>query len=100
MSKHTPAPWQYAFEGGTVAFIVEADGTTIAKISTTENSTAHRSLPSNARLIASAPELLEALKDLLRDLDTVDSYALNETILPIWEDIDRAKAIIAKAEGA
>jgi hypothetical protein len=47
-----------------------------------------------------APELLEALKDLLRDLDTVDSYALNETVLPIWEDIDRAKAIIAKAEGA
>jgi hypothetical protein len=33
MDKHTPAPWQYSFEGGTVAFIVEADGTTVAKLS-------------------------------------------------------------------
>jgi hypothetical protein len=44
--------------------------------------------------------LLDVLKDLLCDLDTVDSHALNETVLPIWEDIERAKAIIAKAEGA
>jgi len=58
------------------------------------------STPENVRLMVHAPELLEALKDLLRDLDTVDSYALNETVLPIWEDIARAKAIIAKAEGA
>jgi hypothetical protein len=62
MNKHTPGPWQYAFEGGTAAFIMEGDGTTVAKISTTENSTAHRNLPANARLIAAAPDLLEALK--------------------------------------
>jgi len=54
----------------------------------------------NARLIASAPELLDVLKDLIYDLETVDSFALNETVRPIWEDIDRAKAIIAKVEGA
>jgi hypothetical protein len=59
---HTPGPWQYAFEGGTVAFITEADGTTVAKLSATENTTAHSALPSNARLIAAAPELLAALQ--------------------------------------
>jgi len=32
--KHTEGPWQYSFESGTVAFIVEQDGTTIAKLST------------------------------------------------------------------
>lgn len=57
-TKHTPGPWQYAFEGGTVAFIVEADGTTIGKISTLENSTAHERLAANASLIAAAPLLL------------------------------------------
>ena len=61
MSKHTPGPWQYAFEGGTVAFITEADGTTVCKLSTLENSTAHSRLAANARLIAAAPALLEAL---------------------------------------
>ena len=45
-------------------------------------------------------ELLEALKDLIYDLDTVDSHCLNETVRPIWEDIERAKAIITPPEGA
>lgn len=61
-AKHTPGPWQYAFEGGTVAFIVESDLTTVAKLSVTENTTAHAALPANSRLIAAAPELLEALQ--------------------------------------
>ena len=62
MSKHTPGPWQYVFEGGTTAFITEADGSTIICIRTTENTTAHKNLAANARLIAAAPDLLEALK--------------------------------------
>ena len=57
MSKHTPGPWQYAFEGGTTAFIVEADGSTIFCLRTTENTTAHKNLAANARLIAAAPTL-------------------------------------------
>ena len=63
-TKHTPGPWQYAFEGGTVAFIVEADGTTVVKLSATENSTAHSHLAANARLIAAAPEMLKALHSI------------------------------------
>lgn len=97
MSKHTPGPWQYSFEGGTVAFILESDGATVAKISVTENSTAHSTLAANARLIAAAPELLAALKDC------VFWYANRDDELWPFEkqppEIQRAMAAIAKAEG-
>lgn len=63
--KHTPGPLQYAFEGGTVAFILESDGTTVAKLSVTENTTAHSALAANARLFSAAPEMLEALHHIL-----------------------------------
>lgn len=68
-AKHTPGPWQYAFEGGTVAFIVESDGTTVAKLSVTENTTAHAALPANSRLIAAAPDMLEALQSCAARFD-------------------------------
>ena len=64
-TKHTPGPLQYAFEGGTVAFILESDGTVVAKLSVTENTTSHRALAANARLIAAAPDLLEALREIM-----------------------------------
>ena len=59
---HTPGPWRYAHDGGTTAYIVESDGTSVAKLSVTENSTAHSGLEANARLMAAAPDLLEALQ--------------------------------------
>lgn len=59
-TKHTPGPLQYCFEGGTVAFIVEPDGTVVAKLSVTMNSTGHSALVANTRLFAAAPDLLEA----------------------------------------
>ena len=105
MSKHTPGPWTLG--KGTVRVRTEENeqGHTrlVAECYTTNQGIRYpydfEEREANARLIASAPELLDVLKDLLYDLDTVDSHALNETVLPIWEDIDRAKAIIAKAEG-
>lgn len=65
MEKHTPGPWQYSFEGGTTAFITEADGSTIMCIRTIENSTGHRNLPANVQLIVASTDLLEALEDAL-----------------------------------
>ena len=84
-TKHTPGPWQYAFEGGTVAFIVEADGTTVVKLSATENSTAHSHLAANARLIAAAPEMLNALETVNRYLqacieDNEDAWIIREAM--------------------
>ena len=87
-TKHTSGPLQYAFEGGTVAFILESDGTAVAKLSVTENTTAHRALAENARLFSAAPDLLEALKRCKFD-------SLNMTL----EDREFCRAAIAKAVG-
>lgn len=87
-TKHTPGPLQYAFEGGTVAFLLESDGTTVAKLSVTENTTAHSALAENARLFSAAPDLLEALK-------RCKFYSLNMTL----EDREFCRATIAKATG-
>lgn len=84
------SPWQYAFEGGTTAFIVEGDGTTVAKLSVTENSTAHLSLAKNARLMASAPELLEALEGLLKGISGDADAAML---------VAKARAAVARALG-
>ena len=64
MSTYQEGSWQYAFEGGTVAFITQEDGTTVAKVSVTENTTAHSALPHNIRLMAAAPRLLAALHSI------------------------------------
>ena len=65
MTKHTPGAWLYQFEGGTTAFIVESDGTTVAALRVTENSTAHSRFAHNVRLMSAAPELLEALHHIM-----------------------------------
>lgn len=94
--KHTPGPWQYVFEGGTVAFIVEADGATIAKLSVTENSTAHSALPANARLIAASPDLLKALKEVIYHAAPICECAYGPDMGAAF---DQARAAIAKATG-
>ena len=65
-------PWMYAFEGGTAAYIVERDGTTVARLSVVENSTGHRELAKNARLMAAAPDMLNALQAALAAFEEMD----------------------------
>ena len=92
MSKHTPGPWTPEFgeayrvraqqDGGQVAIMMNLKGQHgMAGRRTGEE------VAANARLIAAAPDLLEALK----------------TMLAIWEDgsdaADKARAAIAKAGG-
>lgn len=85
---HTPGPWKYSLNvGPTKALIVEADGSTIVEI---RLHTYDRRFESNARLIAAAPELLDALKALC---DAVD----NGKEKNIWPAMDKARAAIAKA---
>ncbi len=89
MTQHTPGPWKLNpamdFSGTWDAWLGK-DGVTIAHIQS------HKSkelTTANARLIAAAPELLEALKGLCEPADpATDSRR--------WE---AAKAAIAKAEG-
>lgn len=102
--KHTPGPWKYVGRAKAVrhSFAVEAGAWTF-----------YAGSEANARLIAAAPELLEALKrldiwahrghhiEISRELGDVyyqihlagGPLAVNNRL---WEE---AEAIIAKAEG-
>jgi hypothetical protein len=85
MSKHTPGPWIVARDmRGTgnmlVDGVVNAEGRGIANCGTNGEG--------NARLIAAAPDLLEALESLLNDQRDASLPALV-----------RARAAIAKARG-
>lgn len=107
MSKHTPGPWQYVFEGGTTAFITESDGSTIICIRTTENTTAHKNLAANVSLIAAAPDLLvyalcEDARSRGEDIaETVlKRHGFNPKAESAQDFVDRIRrAAIAKAEG-
>ena len=101
MSKHTPGPWLrdgrtvYALQHGGwrkgEELLVNRFFTHIQRVPDCTDEEAE----ANARLIAAAPELLEALKDLVR---RYDPYAMTgptegERVLA------QAEAAIAKAEG-
>jgi len=84
VSAHTPGPWEVTPRGN-----VATQSAVIAKLPTGQPSR-----EANARLIAAAPELLEALKRLLSA-----GMGRRLNVVECGEEIDRAKAAIAKAEG-
>lgn len=93
-SKHTPGPWEYReiapYDDG--LGYVSADGNDIIHAGVSDLPAGENR--ANAHLIAAAPELLEAvhnLMDILRDYDAIDNLDVR---------IREARAAIAKAEGA
>ena len=91
MSTHTPAPWYVLAEGITDAAIgyraiIDSDGYTVCNCSPMGEA--------NARLIAAAPDLLNALDGLLDYLREYD--ADYPEAAPIF---GKARAAIAKATG-
>lgn len=96
--KHTQGPW-----GRNIApawkypIIFAGQNTHVAKLITNELPESEQE--ANARLIASAPDLLEALKGLMqRAVKDAEKYAQNGNE-PIWAYISDASDAIAKAEG-
>ena len=88
--KHTPGPWRIGDAGKTI-FGPKVEGllpVTVARVAGGSIATGH--LP-NARLIAAAPELLEALKRCVSILE--DEYPSTDCRYPHTE-----RAIIAKLE--
>jgi hypothetical protein len=85
MSKHTPGPWAYAWAGG-IALVFQKGEATIASIPYDDDNEIPQ-VEANARLIAAVPDLLEALKGVLRVADRA-------TV-----EFDAARAAIAKATG-
>jgi hypothetical protein len=87
-TKHTPGPWEARRRSLIIGAVYEVWAYIPESIPITEVSNG-----ANARLIAAAPELLEALKDLLFFCEEMDPKAA-------WlEPWNKAKAAIAKAEG-
>lgn len=108
-AKHTSGPWKIGDQYGPVMDEIQAaDGKTIAAVWTHRGRSPMRSPThrreanpveewvANARLIAAAPDLLEALEDWMRVVDVKDcSLYCEETQLRI----KKAVAAIAKAKG-
>ena len=93
MSKHTPGPWKLSVDGCNAennrANVIEgADGSLIVYGNAND---------SDARLIAAAPELLEALIGLLSDIEEYQSINLLGGSSNHWQIT--AHAAIAKATG-
>lgn len=105
-AQHTPGPWRFDGQAGaTLAFakkhdtalMVRARGATVAEVIPHGTAT-----EPNARLIAAAPELLEALKACLESFSQAHAHrklkaASDGSIICAC---DLARAAIAKATGA
>ncbi len=88
MTKHTAAPWHVGMPPPNGEQAIGAQNGMMVAVATTGVGMKEETL-ANARLIAAAPELLEALKDLL-DKVSIDDW--NEKVYY------QAQAAIAKAE--
>jgi len=89
MSKHTPGPWTFGHWGDDFWVSPDSSGLTqkVARV-TWGMGEEREEGRENARLVAAAPELLAALKGVLRVADRKT------------DEFDAARAAIAKAEGA
>jgi len=81
---HTPGPWSYNEAGLPSLSLYGSDNKGLWHMSRTDAEN-----KANCLLIAAAPELLEALQDMLRLADAEG-----------WEGFPKARAAIAKATGA
>lgn len=95
MSKHTPGPWRamgvmVEHPNGSVADICSCN---LADFGQHNYMRSYEEMCADARLIAAAPELLEAL----RALDMLFSPVVSDSTQAYW--IDKARAAIAKATG-
>lgn len=90
---HTPSPWMFSFESidPEWAVLTTCGGAVIANVNADKKQLA------NARLIAAAPDLLEALTDLFDA--GMESVLMGDGKHDQIEAIKKAIAAIAKATG-
>lgn len=86
--KHTPGPWTAIDSIVVTTFETHGFATWLANCAVGGESLDQKL--ANARLVATAPELLTALQETL---------ALLETFSPQGAAVDKARAVIAKATG-
>lgn len=99
---HTPGPWKVVNRGHSPSAWIIGNGFYLAEMQ--NDAKANEQVNADARLIAAAPELLAALKDLARVVSHIQDTPLADKLkyVPISaykEAYDVAKQAIAKAEG-
>lgn len=93
MTAHTPGPWKYDPAGyGNIRPVTET-GKNICNFTRCHTSKELDEAVANARLIAAAPELLAALREMVAGF----GFAVNNGVAA--KLIERAQAAIAKVEG-
>lgn len=97
MSRNTPGPWYAKREGYSTVYVkARILGRLIQEVAACGPTDAGQDQQdANARLIAAAPELLEALKAFVADWS--DDTGMSG---PSYESVRFAREAIAKAEGA
>jgi hypothetical protein len=91
MSKHTPGPWEIYTHNpdGSGLHIKSTKGGVIAKLF---NPGLREMLEANARLIAAAPELLDACEDVLYGINhKIDDNAIKRMTNWLQQAISKAK---------
>ena len=100
MTEFTPGPWKYSTGSVYKAESVDADGyptSAIEHMDRENPDTFGAERDANARLIAAAPDLLEALQELVAEVE--NNEALNHHAFETT-GFNMAFAAIAKAEGS
>lgn len=105
--KHTPGPW--AINGGRIVRYIDGFSTPDSCIATVGTVNAQTPTDTaNARLIAAAPDLLDALKDLfgyiengtlVRNITGDDKPDWAVKLLPFMTTLNKVQAAIAKTKG-
>ena len=91
-TKHTPGPWKTSYTN--LSVVIAENGAVVARASKLNGLV---NLQANARLIAAAPELLEALESIASMYDYEASCG--DLASRLYEATCLARAAIAKATG-
>lgn len=103
-TKHTPGPWAVCEDasGDTFVAAMMDSAQTICEFGCADNDSDQAQIEADARLVAAAPDLLEALEWATAEIDGRTRYApdCHYTALEQRENaIDKARAAIARARG-
>ena len=100
MRKHTKGPWK--IDGKTGLCITDVDDFSrfigAASIMGSNNNCSYEEAKANARLMAAAPEMLQALEIIYEHWNNEDNayYGMDDELFPIMKKVKQA---IAKAKG-
>lgn len=94
---HTPGPWEVAYLDHAEQRVVRAEHYEVCTCWHHSVGSIEKEMEANARLIAAAPELMEALKEVMSWTRNWDVQFLEDDEWPETEE--KVRAAIAKAEG-